>query len=97
MNTETGETYRFRDNGFLDVVQKSIDAGSDVELLTRQLERQAGPLPGDESRAMAAMFAGERVVAVSEHVAHAQRVGARELERRRRRRKAARQSRKTNR
>lgn len=51
------------------------------------LRIEKGELTPDELRAEEKLKAGERLIAVTEEVAHAQRVGQAELERRRRRKR----------
>lgn len=76
MNSENGEVYQLEglraENG--DLLTKQLLAG------VAETEARA--------RALSAMERGEKVVAVADEVAHAQLVGQRELERRRRRRRS---------
>lgn len=92
MNTETGSTYRLGAE-----MREMLDRPFDSEAERRGALASAAQSP-EERRAFAELVkAGGQLVAVSDRVAHAQRLGQREQERRKARRKADRAQRKRNR
>jgi hypothetical protein len=90
VNTETGRVYELGG----DLVQKLSPRfgfnGSELETLDR-------PLTNDELAAATDAARGETIVPISDNVAQRLRLGERELERRKKRRNAAKDSRRRNR
>lgn len=87
MNTDTGRLYEIGE----DILGKSPVLTSDMFM---SVDR---PLSQDEMAAALDVAKGQTVVEVSSEVAQRVKLGERELERRRRRNKAAKQARKRNR
>lgn len=96
MNTDTGRLYELR-RDLLDETgrRRDVTAGDPaLRSYVERFERIVGELTDDEAAAAQDLEAGATIVPVSDAVAQKVRLGERELERRVRRRRAAKQSRK---